>query len=458
LTAADLLSSSSPQAPADVIVTAAAVGADGVAAAAAGAREAGRQWARRPGPERATVLRLAAAELERRGAEVEDLIVREVGKPRLEARGEVGRGVAILSYYAQQVLEPAGEIYPPSSSGLLYTERRPLGVAGLITPWNFPLAIPLWKAAPALAAGNAVLLKPSTQALACGLLLAEVLSAQLPDGLFTVLPGGRETAEAIIGEADAVSFTGSTEVGKQVARAAAARGVPVQAEMGGQNPAVVLPDADPESTARMLVGAAMAYAGQKCTATRRIITVGSSTALVEALEGALVTAAPGDPSQESVIVGPVITDDAQQMVNAAIDEARRSGATLLGTGADVNGDGWYVPPTVVSGLPADHRLLQEETFGPFAAVLEAGSVEQAVAFANAVRYGLASSVHGRDMKSILPIVAELETGMIKVNAPTTGADFYLPFGGEKDSSIGPREQGKAGIAFYSSTHTVTISA
>jgi aldehyde dehydrogenase (NAD+) len=451
------LTSTSPQNPSDVIVTSAETDVSAVRHAAELARAAGRDWSWRPAVERSSALRHAAANLESRAREVEDLVVREIGKPRLEARGEVGRAVSILSYYAQQVLDPVGENYPPSSSGLLYTERRPLGVAGLITPWNFPIAIPLWKAAPALAAGNAVLLKPSSESLACALLLAEILNASLSGNLFTVLPGERGTAEAIIAESDVVSFTGSSAVGRQVALAATRRRIPVQAEMGGQNPAIVLRDADLEKTAAQLVAAAMGFAGQKCTATRRIITLGDEGVLVEALSAALSTAVPGDPDDEATTVGPVITRAAQQTLEQSAREASRSGGHVV-TGGDVPEVGWFVAPRIVTGLKPDHRLLQEETFGPFVTVSSAESVAEAVRLANGVKYGLVSSLYGRDLDAILETVRQLDTGMIKVNVPTTGVDFYLPFGGEKESSAGPREQGKAAMNFYSSSRTITISS
>jgi acyl-CoA reductase-like NAD-dependent aldehyde dehydrogenase len=452
-----LLVSRSPQTPTDVVVEIDAADAVRVSQCATAARRAGREWATQPAAMRVTALLNAANAVIRRASEFEDLLVREIGKPRIEARGEVARAISILHYYAQQILDPIGESYSPSVGGLLYTDRRPLGVAGLITPWNFPIAIPLWKAAPALAAGNAVLMKPSTDAIGCAQLLAQVLGEALPPDVFTVIPGRHPAASAIIENADVVSFTGSTAVGRQVVIAAATRGIPVQAEMGGQNAALVMPDADLEHTAAMLVGAAMSFAGQKCTATRRIIVVGDPAPLTEALRAALDDAVPGDPAEENVTVGPVINQRAQSGVNDAIAEAQGCGARIIASNASVNHDGWFVRPTFVDGLAPGHRLLQEETFGPFAAILPARTFEEAVDLANNVKYGLVNSIHGRDLSAILRMVEDLESGVVKVNAPTTGVDFYLPFGGEKDSSIGPREQGKAAMQFYSSSRTVTIA-
>jgi len=453
---ADLLISRSPQRPSEVLAESPATPPADVAAAAGRARAAQLGWAS-SATARAAALRAAGDRVAANAELLEELVVREVGKPRLEARGEVARSVAILHYNAQQALDPVGETYPPSTAGLLYTERRPYGVAGLITPWNFPLAIPLWKAAPALAAGNTVLLKPSTEALACARMLEELLSQELPADVFSLVPGEGETGAALLSQVDVLSFTGSSAVGRQVAVAATQRGIPVQAEMGGQNAAIVLPDADLESTAAMLAAAAMGYAGQKCTATRRVLVVGDPTAFTEAYVAAVSALDPGDPGDDATSVGPLISRAARDSVIDAAQEARSDGGRVLAGGTDPGGDGWYAAPIVVDGLGPDTRLAREETFGPFVAVLPILDVAAAVEICNAVPYGLVSSVHGQDLEPLLRAVAGLDTGLIKVNAPTTGVDFYAPFGGEKASSSGPREQGKAGMAFYSSVRTITLA-
>ncbi len=456
MSAVGQLVSRSPGRPSDIVVECGAATVGEVEQAAARARVAGLEWAASDAAGRAGALRRSADALAGNASELEDLMVREVGKPRLESRGEVARAVSILHYYAQQVLDPVGQIYPPSLSGLLYTEARPHGVAGLITPWNFPIAIPLWKAAPALAAGNAVLLKPSTEALGCATRLAEILADTLPVDLVTVLPGEGETGRAVVDASDVVSFTGSSAVGREVAVAATQRGIPVQAEMGGQNAAIVLPDADLASTAAMLAGAAMGFAGQKCTATRRVIIVGYAGGFTKALVAAVEELRTGDPSAEATVVGPLITEVARNRVAQSAQAAQACGGRILTGGAPLGQDGWYVGPTLVEGLEPTHRLAREETFGPLVTLIPAASIDEAVWLSNSVRYGLVTSVHGADLEAVLRVVQGLDTGLVKVNAPTTGVDFYLPFGGEKDSSHGPREQGKAGMAFYSSTRTVTI--
>ncbi|MFL6132055.1 MAG: aldehyde dehydrogenase family protein, partial [Nocardioidaceae bacterium] len=356
-------------------------------------------------------------------------------------------------------LDPDGETYPAPSGTLLMARRHPRGVAGLITPWNFPFAIPLWKAAPALAYGNGVLLKPAPEATACALRLAELLHQSLPADLVAVLPGEGEAGQAVVQEADAVSFTGSADVGAAVRKAAAERGIPVQCEMGGQNPSIVLPDADVESTAAVLAGATMGYAGQKCTATSRVIVVddgGFANRFRDALVGAVEGFGYGDPADPTVGCGPVITEESRQAVLDAAREAERSGGRVLTGGSDER-DGWFVRPTLVDGVAPDHRVAQEEVFGPFAAVLTAPDVERAVEAANGVRYGLAAAVFTRDLDAALGVAERLEAGLVRVNAATSGVDFYAPFGGEKDSSYGPREQGKAARDFYTTTRTITIS-
>jgi alpha-ketoglutaric semialdehyde dehydrogenase len=455
-----LVRSTSPQRPDDVVAELPeATGAD-VEAAAGRARVAQREWWAAPAPARAGGLAAAAAALKARAAEAADLVVREVGKPAVEAVGEVARGVAILEYYAQAAYAPLGSNLPSAMPGLLYTERRPHGVAGLVTPWNFPIAIPLWKAAPALAAGNAVLLKPSPDAAGTALWLAELFAGVLPDDLFAVLPGGPTTGQAVLEASDVVSFTGSAAVGRQVVLTAAGRGIPVQAEMGGQNAAIVLGDADPAVAAAQIAGAAMGFAGQKCTATRRVVVVGGAhrvEQVTEALVAAVRALEPGDPAQAGVLVGPVIAAQSRQKVLDATDAVTAAGGRVLHGGAAPARDGWYITPTVVTGIDRDHAVAQEETFGPLAVVQSAPDIAAAVELAEGVRYGLVTSVHGRDLGQILTAVRGVQTGLVKVNAPTTGVDFWAPFGGERDSSYGQREQGAAALDFYASTRTVTLA-
>jgi aldehyde dehydrogenase (NAD+) len=334
--------------------------------------------------------------------------------------------------------------------------REPLGAVLAICPWNFPLAIPLWKAAPALAYGNAVVLKPASDAIACALLLQEILNEHLPEGVSNVVTGPGAAGAAVVELADVVSFTGSTAVGLGVAAAATARGIASQAEMGGLNASIVLPDADPEKAAKVIAGAAMGYAGQKCTATSRVIAVGDAGALTDALVAAVESLPAGDPGDQSTVVGPVINQPALDDVVGAARQVTGDGGRLATGGQRVDGPGLFVTPAVVTGQDPSARLAQEEVFGPIATVLRADSAEQAVEISNAVPYGLVTSVFTQDVEAALTVVEGLETGMIRINQPTSGVDFHAPFGGERQSSFGPREQGKAARELYTSTHTITI--
>jgi aldehyde dehydrogenase (NAD+) len=451
--------SRSPQDQSDVVVTAPAADREAVAGAFARAREAAREW-RRNALARADALNAAAAAIDAAKDEVVSLMVREVGKPLTESVGEHARAVRILRYHAQAALDPDGDTMPSAPPAdprtLLLSRRRPRGVAGLITPWNFPFAIPLWKAAPALAYGNAVVLKPASDAVACALFLEEVLAKVLPEGIFTVVAGPGATGQAVIELADVVSFTGSTAVGLEVAKAATARGIPSQAEMGGLNASIVLPDADVEKAAKVIAGAAMGYAGQKCTATSRVIAVGDPAPLTDALVAAVEALPTGDPADQGTVVGPVINAPALDEVVGAASAVANGGGRLATGGQRIDGPGLFVTPAIATGVAPDAPLAQEEVFGPIAAVLRADSAEQAVQISNSVAYGLVTSVFTEDLESALTVVEGLETGMIRINQPTSGVDFHAPFGGEKQSSFGPREQGKAARELYTSTHTITI--
>ncbi|MFE4973982.1 aldehyde dehydrogenase family protein [Kitasatospora sp. NPDC056651] len=443
------ITSYNPADPNDLVVAVEEPGAEAVRAAVGRARAAQGGWLAAGAAARSAALGRIADAVEAHARELTALIVREVGKPAAEAAGEVARTAAIWRYYAQAPYAPSGAVHETAAGpGLLLTRRRPYGVAGLIAPWNFPLAIPSWKAAPALAVGNTVVLKPAPEATACALRLAEL--AGLPEDVFTVLPGGAEEGAALVDAADVVSFTGSTGVGRAVVRAATERGVPVQAELGGLNAALVLPDADIALAAGHLAAAIAGYAGQKCTATSRVIAVGAA---YEPLREALVKAL---AAVDDTVCGPVISRAARERLTGAVSSAAQAGAVVLAGGGVPERAGWYVEPTLLADVPAEHPLAREEFFGPVAVLHAAADLDEAIALANDTPHSLSTSVHTRGLDVALAAADRLDAGMVRVNAPSSGVDFHLPFGGAKGASHGDREQGQAALDFYTVSRTVSV--
>ena len=451
------VTSINPHDPADVVGEWPTADEAEVAAVISRATAAAREWAGVAGPARGAALGNAASALEARAGEVTELVIREVGKPRSEAAGEVARGIAILRYYAQLALLPDGQTIPAASPGtLLLARHRPVGVAALVTPWNFPVAIPLWKAAPSLAYGNATVLKPAGAATGVALLLHGIVAPHLARDAFPLVLGDAVPGRALAGHPDvaAVSFTGSVPVGREVVARVAARGARVQAEMGGQNAAIVLADADFGRAAAAIAYAAMGYAGQKCTATSRVIVEDAAYAqfrpyLVDAIAALGVVG----PAEDKTLVGPVISDRARA---SAVDAIAGSGGRVLAGGTALDEPGYYVAPTLVELDSPAGPLATEEVFAPVAALLRAPTPEAAAEIANGVRYGLVASVFTNDLSRALLLTDRLDAGMVRVNAPTAGVDFQAPFGGAKESSYGPREQGLAARDFYTETRTVTI--
>ncbi|MEO8511423.1 MAG: aldehyde dehydrogenase family protein [Chloroflexota bacterium] len=388
------------------------------------------------------------------------LVSDEVGKPIGEARAEVARTVAILRYYAQAAFDRIAELLPGSTPySRTMVERRPLGVVAAICPWNFPLAIPAWKLGPALAYGNAVLFKPSSDAVGSGERLTELARPDLPEQLLTLVPARGADADALFDDdrVSGVSFTGSSAVGRRVVARVAARGGAVQAEMGGQNASIVLEDADLDHAAITIAAAAMGYAGQKCTATRRVIVSRPvAETFIERLSARVNSLQVGDPRAEATDVGPVIHESAQREVRSAIAQALDRGAELVAGGETVDRQGWFVRPTLIRVDDPTDAFVQEETFGPAAAIMVVDSTDEALRIANGTRFGLAAAVFSTDVNRAEHLAARLTAGMVRVNGSTTGADFWVPFGGDGASSYGPREQGRAAREFYTRTRTITM--
>ena len=448
----------SPHAPTDVVTDIAASTASSTDAAVVAARTAQREWAAAAPLARAAALQGAADALAKEAAELAALVCREVGKPIVEAKAEVARGVAILQYFAQQALAPTGDLAPTADRDALhFVQRRPVGVVGVITPWNFPVAIPLWKMAPALVHGNAVVWKPSPMSTGIALRVHEILRSHLPADVAQLVCGDREVGQALVTHHDvaAVTFTGSTAVGTSLASTLGTRGVRFQAEMGGNNPCVVLADADLDQAASIAARSAFGYAGQKCTAVRRVIVEASvlpafRDRFVHEVEKLPVL----DPHEETCAVGPLIDQDA---VERALKAVAATDGTVLAGGRRIEHQGNYLEPTVVEvGADSDSPLVREEVFAPVVTLQSAPSADAAVEMANDTDYGLVAAVFTRELGSALSAVARLEAGLIRVNAPTVGVDFHVPFGGNKRSSLGPREQGEAARDFFTETSTVVV--
>ncbi|MBA2292003.1 MAG: aldehyde dehydrogenase family protein [Gemmatimonadales bacterium] len=445
----------------DLVATVPIGSAADVDHAVSAAASAAAAWRRLPGPARADALYRWGEVIAARADELALAIAREVGKPIGEARGEVGRATVICRYYAGEAVRDVGEVIPAQApDALQFTLHDPLGVVALITPWNFPLAIPLWKAAPALAFGNTVVLKGSELSPRMSHLLAETaVAANLPAGVFNVVQGDGTTGAALVGHPDvrAVSFTGSQRVGGIVAAAATARNVRYQTEMGGKNVVIVARDADLDRAAALTAAGAMRYAGQKCTATSRVIVERSVEDAFLAKLGAAVAALPLGPVTDAAsAVGPMITPEAHQRVTRALEAA---GVERLCEGAAPEdgdkGGNWFQP--VVVRLPsAADDLARQELFAPVLGLLRADDLDHAIALANDTSFGLSASLFTSDLSAAMRYVRAIEVGLVRVNGDTTGVDPHAPFGGMKGSSSGTREQGRAARDFYTETRTIQI--
>jgi aldehyde dehydrogenase (NAD+) len=453
-----------PADPSDVIAEFPSATAADVGSAVEAAKGAARGWRETPAPERGRVLARAAEIARRRAAEIATTMTREEGKILREARGEVTRGIAVLEYYAGAGFWIGGRTLPAEARDTFsYTIRRPLGVVGLITPWNFPWAIPCWKSAPALVAGNAVVLKPAELTPATATLLAEIYEeAGLPPGVFNLVVGpGSEVGNALVDHPDvrAVSFTGSNAVGAALYAQAARRGARVTCEMGGKNAVIVLPDANLEKAATAIASGAFGSTGQRCTATSRVVAHPAvKSALVEQV-GALAAAMKMGPGlDEATDLGPAV-DEAQRHTDLRyIGVAREEGARLVRGGGQPEGlPGYFVEPTIFDEVNPATRIFREEVFGPVLAISTADSLAEALAIANGVEYGLAASIFTQDVDTAMRFVEEVEVGMVHVNEATIGGEAQLPFGGSKGTGVGEREMSEEGMNFFTELKTVFVN-
>jgi aldehyde dehydrogenase (NAD+) len=438
--------------------------ADDVKAAVSAARGALDGWRRLSGPARAELLYRWGQAIADRTEERAQAVSREVGKPIGEARGEVGRCVMILRYFAGEAVREIGEVIPAQTAGSLqFTLREPLGVVALITPWNFPVAIPIWKTAPALAFGNVVVLKPSEVSPHSATLLAETAEkAGIPAGVFNIVLGaGPAVGKALVDAPDVrgVSFTGSAKVGAEVAVAAARRNIRYQTEMGGKNVAIVMPDADLTQAATLTAAGAMRYAGQKCTATSRVVVAREvEDSFYKALKEQIGKLPLGPTGDASCAIGPVISDASRSRITGALSQHKaKPFMTVDVPKSDDYAHGYFMSPVVYRDVAVDSPLAREELFGPVLATFVARDADEAIQIANAAQYGLSASLFTRDIRAALKYIDRIEVGLVRVNGDTTGVDPHAPFGGTKSSSSGSREQGPAAREFYTEIKTVQIN-
>ncbi|MCY4416541.1 MAG: aldehyde dehydrogenase family protein [Chloroflexi bacterium] len=434
--------------------------------AVAAASEAADGWAETPAPVRAQVLFKALEIMERRGEEIARTITEEEGKPLPDARGEVKRAMNIMEYAAGEGRRMFGYTTPSElPNTVAYTVRRPLGVVGIITPWNFPIAIPAWKMAPALICGNAIVFKPASSTPLCAVKLAEVFEeAGVPPGVFNLITGpGGSVGNALVESPDVagISFTGSTEIGTDLYSRGASLLKKVQAEMGGKNAVILLADADLDKALGGIVQGAFGSTGQRCTATSRVIVEdGVYDEFMAQLIDRTSRLTIGDGLDDGIDVSPLSSESQQRTVSEYIATGRDEGATLAFGGRTLEGgiydEGWYVEPTIFTDVSPDMRIAREEIFGPVLTVFRARDLEHAVEISNSVKFGLSSSVYTRDIPRAFRYINTVDAGMVHVNAPTLGGEVHLPFGGLKASGVGQREQGVEAVDFFSEVITVYI--
>jgi aldehyde dehydrogenase (NAD+) len=433
--------------------------------AVAAARAAFPGWSSTAAPARARILYLAAEELDRDVESWAELMAREMGKPVSEARLECLRAGAILRYYAGEAQRPIGQHYASDSAATwLFTRREPVGVVGIITPWNFPAAIPAWKTVPALIFGNTVVLKLATDAALTGLRFAEALQrAGLRPGVLNVVLGsGSELGARLVEHPDvaALSFTGSTEVGRGIIAGGAASGKRVQAEMGGHNPAVVLADANLRQALDAVALGAFASAGQKCTATRRVYVARSR--YDEFLAGLAERASAlrlGRATDPATQLGPLAGASQLEGVRSAVAAARGEGELVCGgdRGAPEGlANGCFFEPTVFANVATDGVLATQEVFGPVVSVWPMDDGEVPAELANRTSFGLSAAIFTHDLNAARDFAEQVRAGIVHVNSQTAGAEVHVPFGGTRDSSYGPHEQGRSAMEFYTEEKTVYL--
>lgn len=437
-----------------------------VEAAIAAASAAQPLWWSAGPQQRSEALDFIGTELLRRKHELGTLLAREEGKTLAEAIAEVGRAGQIFKFFSGEALRVGGVHVDSVRSGIeVDVIREPVGVVGIIAPWNFPIAIPAWKIAPALAYGNSVVLKPADLVPGSAWALADIIHrAELPPGTFNLVMGrgsvvGQTMAESL--QVDALSFTGSTTTGQRIMQAAGPRFAKLQLEMGGKNPLVILDDADLEAAVEVAVQGAYFSTGQRCTASSRLIVEkGIYKKFNEAMKERVQNLRVGNALDKDVDIGPVAEQSQLEQNLSYVRLGKDEGAVLLSGGQRLERetDGFFMSPALFIDADNDMRIAQEEIFGPVACVIPADNYEHALSLANASPYGLSAGICTRSLKHATHFRRNMQSGMVMVNTPTAGVDYHVPFGGTKGSSYGPREQGRQAIEFFTTTKTIYTQA
>ncbi|HUA01970.1 MAG TPA: aldehyde dehydrogenase family protein [Candidatus Aquilonibacter sp.] len=440
---------------------------DEVGEAVAAAKAAFPGWRDTPAPVRGKILARAAALMEKRKDELARTLTREEGKTLKESLVEMQRSINILEFTAGEGRRLGGETVPSESpKNFTYTMKQPLGVVGAITPWNFPVAIPVWKAAPALVAGNTMVIKPAELTPQTCAQMCEILEqAGLPAGVLNMILGaGEEVGDELLRspEVRAISFTGSNDVGSLIYATAAKQMKKCQCEMGGKNPVVVLKDADLALAADSVVAGAFGSTGQRCTATSRVVVEDAIAGrFVEMIVERAKKLKVGNGLDAGIDVGPLVDEQQFNAVLRYIETGKKEGTLLLGgaparDGVPAGAGGYFVEPTIFDHVRWDSTIAQEEIFGPVLSVIRVSDFEEALRVANSVKYGLSSSVYTNDASRIFEFIDRIESGMTHVNAPTVVSEAQLPFGGVKATGVGLREMGRVAIDFYTELKAVYI--
>lgn len=454
-----------PAVNSDVIGSFPESGLEDVDDAVQAARKAFRTWSRMPAPARGDILRRIGDVLTERKSELAFQMTREMGKPFFETKGDVQEAIDTAYYAATETRRMFGHTVPSEMPNKFNMSlRRPIGVCGVITAWNFPVAVPTWKMFPAIAAGNTVVFKPSEDAPHSGALLVKVMEdAGVPPGVVNLVQGSATAGRALVEHPDvnAVSFTGSTETGSKIGEACGRLHKRFSLEMGGKNPMIVLADADLDLVIDGLLWGAFGTTGQRCTATSRLIVHEDvHDALVNKLKEAASVLKLGYGNEDETEMGPVINQKALDKIEYYVGVGKDEGATVALGGNRATGgsldDGFFFEPTIFTGVTPNMRIAKEEIFGPVLSVLKISSYEEAVSVANNIEYGLSSAIYTSDVATAFRAMHDIEAGITYVNGPTIGAEAHMPFGGVKGTGNGHREGGWEVFEFYTETKTVYV--